>query len=328
MTESKATTTRRVLHVGLPKTATTTLQMHLFATHPQVRYLGKFMRRHDPFCDDGVATVVHALTGEAIMPADADRIFADAIAAGERDPSKRATVLSQETLSIGPRDRRRAGFETLRDLMRPGRVFITLRDPLRLAVSAWVQRLQAENVGLRVRRGRRPRFVTLDDWLGTNWSRPDHGELSCLDYGDTIDDLVDVFGRDAVRVFAFEQLASDADTFVTSLCGFIGIDAGPALRGLGDKKENVSFGAAEVEHLRALCASPLLALRFRMMSRVGRRRMLDALRARERSGGAERTPRIELSQEWKTRLADHVRSANRKVAEGFDLPLGALGYPV
>ena len=34
-----------ILHVGLPKTGTTTIQKALFACHPQVHYLGKIVKR-------------------------------------------------------------------------------------------------------------------------------------------------------------------------------------------------------------------------------------------------------------------------------------------
>jgi len=43
------------IHIGFPKTATTTLQNHLFSKHPGIHYLGK------PYRDDDLTGMIRSL---------------------------------------------------------------------------------------------------------------------------------------------------------------------------------------------------------------------------------------------------------------------------
>ncbi len=59
--------------MGLPETATTMLQAHLFPCHSQIEYLGKFIEQRDEFRDPAVRAVVMSTTRGHAPRKDAQR---------------------------------------------------------------------------------------------------------------------------------------------------------------------------------------------------------------------------------------------------------------
>jgi hypothetical protein len=312
------------IHVGLPKTATTMLQAHLFPCHSQIEYLGKFTEQRGEFRDAAVRAVIMNTIRGNVFDADVDRFrrqFSQSIAPTFR--TGRVPLWSSEDLTVGGERRRRAKAENLRAVFGDCRVIIALRHPLRLVESLYLHLLKAHHVGTGWRLGAPPRYFAVDDWLHEHWRRPEKGALAHLDYARTIEILADVFGKEAVGVFLFEHLVEDAHRFVESLCRFVGVDAEEGVRLAAGKRANDRLTILELNRIKAMEKSSLQSTLFRFAPKALRERMLGTRRANQ--GGGAQAP---LPMTWRERLAEMTRPGNRWLMEQWDLPLDRYEYPI
>jgi hypothetical protein len=320
--------TNFVLHAGLPKTATTTLQQTLFTLHPEVYFLGK----NTAF---GAAKGCRSAELERLLtpaiwqtsqPFDPGSLRAAVDAGVWSAMAERKVVLgSWEALATmaGPE---RFG-EMLRRLARlfgGCRLMVSVRNPYTWIPSLYLQELQ----GSFVRRNRadlchRP-FHELDDWFRRK-DRPNKGNrLFC--FGDNIRQAVEVLGRDNVTVLVYEDLVADPGDYFANLCEFLGVDAEAGLELAARKRFNTRLTQAQVEAMRHADASPLRRLAWRLASdRQRGRRLRQVARA---AGEADRPAVVELSGDIRREVAERSRDTYRWLAGEFALPLARHGYPV
>lgn len=312
------------IHVGLPKTATTMLQAHLFPRHSQIDYLGKFVDRKSKFRDAAVRTIITTTTRGNLFKADLDscrRLFSQTIA--PTFSAGRVPLWSSEDLTVGGLRRRQTRTENLRAVFGDCRVIVALRHPLRFVESMYLYKLKTAHLGPDWRLGTPPRCFGIDEWLGRHWRRPEKGALSHLDYARTIEILANVFGKDAIGVFLFEQLVENADRFVQSLCRFLGVDPAEGVRLAAGKRANDRLSTAEIDRIRAMEKSFLGSTVFRFASKALRRRMLG-IRTTKPSPAA----RAHVPPPWKERIAEMTRQGNRRLMQRWNLPLESYGYPL
>jgi len=315
------------IHVGLPKTATTMLQAHLFARHSEIEYLGKFPRHGNEFRDAAVRRIITEVARGRVFNADlvhCRRLFAESIAPALE--AGRIPLCSSEDFTVGGPRRRRARAENLRAVFGDCKVIITLRHPLRFVESMYLHKLRAVHLGAGWRVGRPPRYFGIDQWLSDDWRRPEKGELAHLEYAQTIEILADVFGESAVGIFLFEQLVEDPEEFVTSLCRFIGIDPEEGIRLASGKRENDRLTTAQVARIRTLERSFLQSTLFRFSPRALRRRMLTGGRADVNTSPP--AARTQIPLHWEERFVELTRQGNRWLRERWGLPLDSYHYPL
>jgi len=315
------------IHVGLPKTATTMLQAHLFPGHSQIEYLGKFPGRRNVFRDAAVREIITEVARERVFNPDiacCRRRFVESIAPALE--AGRIPLCSSEDFTVGGPRRRRARAENLRAVFGDCRVIITLRHPLRFVESMYLYKLKEAHF----RAGRRaigsPRYFGIDQWLSDHWRRLEKGALAHLEYAQTIEILADVFGQSAVGVFLFEQLVEDADKFVASLCEFLGIDAEEGVRLAAGQRENGRLTTAQVDRIKTMERSVLRSTLFRFSPAALRRWMLGH---RTTDGGlAPPAARTRIPPEWQDRFVELTRPGNRRLVERWRLPLDRYEYPL
>lgn len=197
-----------VVHLGLHKTGTTTLQHQLFPACPDIRLLTTL--------DDDVRRFVHSVTRS-------DPLFFDADAARSllesRMSADRLNVLSNESLSGPPYagaiegglDHRYPVLMNLSAALPEARAIIVLRRQDRLARSFYRQYLKSGGTR-RVRRffglhqGDKPPLMSLD-------------RFRFLPY---IDALKRAFPN-GVLVLAFEQFVEDREAYLGAIADFLGV---------------------------------------------------------------------------------------------------------
>jgi len=312
------------IHVGLPKTATSLLRANLFAHHSQIEYLGKFGEANSIFRDSAVREIIMEIARGNVFQPDLDRcrsLFDRSIAPAAEDG--KVPLWSSEDLTAGSLRRRRARAENFRAVFGDCRVIITLRHPVRFVESLYLYKLKAANVGPDVRLGTAPRYFRIDQWLGEESRRPEKGVLTHLEYARTIEMLADVFGRGAIGVFLFEQLAEDAPGFLRALCEFIGIDPVEGKRLATGKRQNDRWTSAQLDRFKAVERSAWRSTAFRFAPRSLRERMLSF-------DGADDGPRARahLPPEWRARVAELTRPGNRWLVKEWNLPLDRYQYPL
>ena len=312
------------IHVGLPKTATTLLQAHLFPRHSQIAYLGKYIEGGSKFRDDAVRTVIMSTTRGDVFNADVDRcrrVFSRGIL--PTLGANRVPLWSNEGLTAGGQLRRRARAENLRAVFGDCRVIITLRHPVRFVESMYLQKLKTAHHRSEWRIGVAPRCFTIDEWLRRQWRHPEKGALSHLDYARTIEILADVFGRDALGVFLFEQLVEDAERFVGSLCRFLGVDAKEGAALTAGKRANDRLTLAQLDGIRAAEKSLLWSTVYRFAPK----RVRTWIIGRQKANGKEPV-RARVSPPWRQRIGEVTRRGNRWLEDQWNLPLDRYGYPL
>ena len=319
------------IHIGLPKTATTMLQDHLFVRHSQVEYLGTYHQRakqqYRQCRDEAVQEIIDQLIHQGRSRPDLPRcrhLFAESVAPALE--AGRVPLWSWESLGLNHLKTREQRAKNLRAVFEPCKALIALRHPVRLVESVYFQTLRATNVARKSRFGRGPRYLTIDQWLERSWTTSAKAPLSHLDYAATIDLFARVFGKESVGVFLFEDLARDSTAFIESVCRFIGIDSQEGVKLAADKRARNRTTVQEIERLKQVQGSFFQSMVFRFAARGKRRRMLG-LRARGGAPDGERA-RAPVPQRWQERIAEKTREGNRRLIEEWGLPMEKYDYPL
>jgi hypothetical protein len=318
---------RPIVHVGLPKTGTTTLQSHLFPHHPEVEYLGKFIGREPELYPPGVARLVRILRKgdeDAARSAPARELLAPLRQRARA--SGRVLVLSDEgMISSGPRHRQ-AVARSVSALLGPCRIMVVLRNPVELAESLYLQKMVWPQGPVPGAIGS-VRWRSIDSWLDEQRQRPGGGVLSNLDYSSAIRDLEGLFGRESIGLFLLEQLRDDSKSYYEALLQFLGVDVAKGLELVARKRENVRLTQRQFDALRDRCKSPIDGLVLRHGPASLRAKIMASVREHDPNddSGAARAP---MSAGQAARIADDSREGNRRLSEAYGLPLERYGYGV
>lgn len=314
------------VHVGLPKTATTTVQQFLFPRHPGIYYLGRWIDSRRLFSRE-IQRMILAIRGGKATISEVARFRQQFTELRQSPPVRnKVVVLSDESLVTGSPDRRRRRAEALRNVFGPSRVMITLRRPEALIESLYFQKLANEQVDGRRPIGRRLAHFTIEEWLEANWARSERGSLAVLDYARTIELFAAVFGKDAVGVFLIEQLAQDADAYYRAICRFVGVDEQQGLALVRDQRANSRLPQQTIDRLRQISESKFRSVLFRYSPRRLRRRMagVDSDHVSSRQMRAYQP----IPESWRQRVIELTRDGNRRLAKEFGVPLHQFGYPM
>ncbi len=315
------------VHLGLPKTATTTLQRSLFAKHSQIELLGKrVVRQTDPAhrrcSSDATFRLANQLFWEHVHATDREesrRIWAEevlpAIGPG------RLPLFSFEGLAAAPLETRCAIARNLRDVFEDCRVVIGIRRPVDLVEALYFQKLRRRHIENRGRTFERSQSPSPGQWLEAVVSGDELA--SHLDYARTIRVFVDALGRKNVGVFALEELKEDPRRFATELCLFLDIDVEEGVWQLADRRHNVRLSQAVADRMLRLERPGIASAIYARSGPSLRKRMLGITR-RARSARA----RLPVPLAVRESIEDKTREGNRWIAHTFNLSLAEHGYPV
>ena len=206
-----------VLHVGLPKTGTTSLQRELFARHPGLCLVGKPLTRLDPRMHRLLTAILRLEPWEyrrvepelaALVPELLDR------------PGDTVLISDEElsTGSLGARVDRLTIADRLQRLFPTAEVVFTVReqsDALR-SMYGELRRLGAAS-------------EPLSAWAERRLALPETAAgLHLFRYDDLYAIYAERFER--VHVVPYEQLRATPEAFVRALCGLLRVDPGEGWR--------------------------------------------------------------------------------------------------
>jgi hypothetical protein len=320
-----------LIHIGMPKTATKTLQWRLFSRHSEVYYLGRFdgpqfeeSRRFGCCRDKVVQQLMHQIAHGPIFDPDFDHC-AQLIKSvyEEAGRANLVPVWSWESYSTDALSRRQVRARNLRRVFGEANIVMVLRNPNALLESAYFQHMKRENVS-EIRSYRRPPYYrTMDEWLRDNF----YGEiLPHLQYGETVQAYVRYFGRDNVHVLLFEDLVENEKSFFEGICRLMQINVEEGLRLVSGERDNERWTMHQIEILKGVLTSSLRSFLFRFRGRAERLRLLglDDYGIPVKRGAKAIAP---ISPEWQTEILKVTREGNRWLEEQFGLPLTRHGYP-
>lgn len=212
-----------LVHVGLPRAGSTSLQRNLLKDLPGIRLAG--LNRQP-----AVSGAVKATWWQ--RPSAPVRVARGVVlreAAAARDAGRRL-VWSQEHFTMGG-ERRRARLparaRTVRRIFGESEILLVLRDPREVMVSRY--RL----LTLRIIQGKPAEPPSFEEFVAADLERDSRRggrAAEVLRFGELAEAYVRQFGESNVHLLLFDDLRRDEVAFYASVCRLIGLDADTARR--------------------------------------------------------------------------------------------------
>ena len=306
-----------IIHIGLPKCASTTLQNRLFARQQAFSYVGWINKGHrnDESSKEMIARIAfqdsldydHAAT-EALLQASPEVSAAP----------ERPILVSAESLSVEGRADRRLVAERLHRLVASAKVLIVLRAQPTMVQSMYLHQIRASG----------ERITSFERWLDETYGSTRYMNLRRvgLDYEPLVRAYDDIFGRDNVIVLPFELIGDENSVFHSRLAEMLDQ---PLADVQSCFRQNVDNRRMSKRHHLALYVQAAMPAGTNLAT-LGRQLLPMPLYQRIRGmvvgGRLLETPR--LSDRWSSRIAAACARGNAQLEARTGLPLATLGYPV
>lgn len=290
---------RRVaLHPGFVKTATSTLQRHVFPHHPEIAYLGL------PGPTAELEWAIRHLCQADSTLYEGDRVAEVLAAAADAAAPDRLVLVSYENFALHESKDKGVVAARLAELFPAARILFTIRRQEELVTSWYLTKLRV--------RIKRKAFIPFEEWYWAERREPHRSILDDLRYAATVEAYRHRFGGEAVRVVPFELLRRDPAAFARACAAALEVDPEPFARLLEGRRENASMSQAYLDFWR----------------RVGHLLPRRLVRKWSRRMPMHRGPaaRIALPEAIRADVARMVAADNRRLAALTGLDLGALGY--
>jgi len=317
-----------ILHVGLPKTGTTTLQKSVFAAHSQIYYLGKMLGVNIPKgCRSMlVHDILKSILWQMNKPWDVKKIrtlYAKQLLPAV--PSGRLLVGSWEALGINETSSFAERLKRLQSIFGRCRIMITLRNPLTWTPSEFLQNIKGHFI-----RQNRPwmgsvLYLEIEDWFKKR-AQLSQGIHNFLGYSQNIQSAISHLGEDNVGVFLFEELKANPEEYYHGICRFMGIDENEGLQLSCQKHLNKRMSQQQVDFLKALNASWWRRMLVRRKSQKERKHLWE--RASSLYEGEARPVQVSMLGRLEQEIIAATREGNRWLVENLALPLEKYGYPL
>jgi len=315
-----------IIHIGFPKTGSTTHQNHLFSKHSQVHFLGK------PYPDERFREEFYRLIKQesTIYSPEPLKDYMNSLWRSGKEKSgkeKKVVVISDEIMvSVSKVRDKGVVADRLKTVFGSGgtagtcKILITIRNQFDILKSTYISGCRLlTNVPARYK----GRFVGFEEWLEYSCDNQERSHIGNFIYSDTIEYYNRLFGKDNVMVGVFEEFVRDKEEYIRKLTKFMDIDMNEAMELVKNAHDNerMEQSRLEFEHL----------VGSRVPVNKGRT-IYAALRGygaiRKFIGlGKSAKARVDISPDWNRRLTEIYRQGNRQLIDTYGLPLERYGYP-
>jgi len=212
------------IHIGWPKTATTSLQMNFLARHPEIFLFG--LHGHTSIMMKVMNMIINQDTidySQAVVSRLVDQIL-EAHAFEEQ-----RLVVSNEffTVTHAPHflmTDRTIIAQRLRNTFGSVKIFMTVRCQKSMLESMYSQWMKWFGTG-------HMRSQSYENWVCGELEKTQTSYISMIKYFDVYQLYCDIFGSCNVKVFVYEDILHDSNLFVKKLCRFLNVSEskGPTL---------------------------------------------------------------------------------------------------
>ncbi|PLX72287.1 MAG: hypothetical protein C0615_12510 [Desulfuromonas sp.] len=314
-----------LLHLGLPKTGTTTIQRALFLQHPQIYYMGKVINKENRSkqkCrNDLVYQVLENILWNYNKPVDQDKV--ERLVRDQLLPDVQPgqhLVASWEELGQLSTDRHIEMLKKAVAVFGRCRIMITLRNPLKMLPSEYLQNLKGHYI-----KSAKPwmgpsTYLSIDDWYKRRkMFGPKAAPL--LNYPECIRASVELLGEENVGVFLFEELKENPAEYYRSICEFMAVETSIGIELTSQSHLHERIKEAQIDFLKGINSSWLKRYGTWLLPKKSRRRSFN------RFSGGEAAKTI-LPEGLVEEIKSAVGEGHRWLADNFDLPLERYGYPI
>ena len=213
-------TLKIAVHIGLPKTGSTTLQNYFFSKHSQVEYFGQ----QGLWENETSRTLLKSLLIDGYSEtASVQKVISEVI---ERTNNEnKALVISDEALSFGEfmlrsnaweiRSNHKATAIKIKQNLGHAHVFIVLRNQLDWMKSMHRQGLKSE----------RYCEVNFDRWYSKEISDYKEHLIDLLNYDKLVQTYTDILGGDNIHIFFFEDYKNSFENLATEMATILEVDS-------------------------------------------------------------------------------------------------------
>jgi hypothetical protein len=300
-----------ILHLGAPKTATSTLQHAFFPCHPGMLFLGKKVdseKAWKGWRTTEIETLMIRLerTNLDFRPdrtAVARMVGEIAAVAGTRP-----TVISSEDLCLFSAIDSFRKVERIRDLfdaLGPIRLILAVRNQVSLLKSIYITEHRGEM--LRLAGTKQSWYPTFDRYLDIHFRYACGAVLESFRFASMIERYEAMVGSENVFVYAFDDFKHDPMQTLRALCTYMGVDAAdPCLAQAAGTRENQHYSAR-------IYAAPRLRKYLAMGLRI--RALVPTSVKNHIRGWLDRGARfdIKLSAEATARITDYYAADNQRL---------------
>lgn len=300
-----------ILHVGYPKTGTTTLQEHVFPRLPGVRYLGKYIPGYS-YEDPAWYGVLERAYRDLICQWDPEPLRQLVNACRETPDT---VLLSSEAFVHPIATDPTIVAQRLHSIAPDATILFTIRSQPKIlesfyrnhgAFGAFLYLAKTENDSFTLP-------LSPDDWLSHNLNAPNKNLLGILDFHRVIGSWVELFGDSNVKVLVFEDLVSNCSLFCRDLADIFHVSPEVVEHLLHGRHENPGMTQTEFETVVSTIKAG---------GRTGDTRTSGA-------GDRERVPvPVRFSSAALEQVRARFSDGNAALGRWLARELGELGYPV
>lgn len=324
------------LHVGYPKTATTTLQKNFFPNVESIQYVGKFDNEGLLFNFD--SKIISNLIFKNANEIDFDsqrKLFAEIL-----DKNKKPIVLSEESFvsnslrvsRINKKDilpQQETIAKNIRNFFDKGhfdvKILFTIRKQDEMITSQYAQ----SYVHYYSKYKETDSFDKfLDIYLNKENQR--HTFYQTLDYYHVISIYQELFGKENVAILVYEELQQEPELFYTKLCNFLEIDSDKYSEIAIQKCENKRSTDENYKRTRDVSLFDKLSqIKYKYFPFIKLKlseNIKDKLKNIVWTNNEQVSKTIFLTNEQKNEILERYEISNKRLSEMFDLNLKQYGY--
>jgi hypothetical protein len=309
-------TSMNMVHIGLPKAASTTLQNRLFANQPHYAYVGRI---DNSYRNERTRELIERITFQDSLEYDHGAAQALLYSLPEVVAEREKPILvSAESFSVEGRADRRLIAERLHRLFAPAKVLIVLRAQPSMLQSLYLNHLRASGQPI----------MSFGSWLDASYGTIRYPELQrvALNYEPLVRAYEDIFGPDQVVVLPFELIREENSEFSRRLAELLQMPAPGVQASLSKNLDNQRMSRRQLAALHLqnyLPSGTNLAL-------MGRRILPNSvyLPMRDFARGGNRVKTPHMPESWRDRIVEKCASGNAQIEARKNIPLAILGYPV
>ena len=321
------------IHIGNPKAASTSLQLNLFLNHPDINYLGTAFaqgaqqkkledilaeKELDPQKAKEISVFWRKLlTLDEISYSSSDILDIDTFKhhlIPKVIKQHKVNVISHEGMTnscVGD-----TGLKAKRahEIFPNAKVILVIRNQTDVLRSLYDMHPTSPLTGICM-----GKTLTIESWLDFNFDRIERSYLKGMLYADIVAYYKNLFGKDAVGVFLFEQLKSNLNEFSHQLSGFMEIDDSITKKLLLMPPQHTSK-----DHLvHNLRKKILPGIQFsKILPKKTHQRLVNQL--------TRYSPNIKtrIPNHYQEKIQNFYKEANQKLIEDFGIDVSQYGYPL
>jgi len=196
---------------GFVKTATSSLQQLVFTNHPEIQYLGV-----QTGISDLKWAIGHICYADSIIY-DEQRVADVFTAALQEFDLEHPVILSYEVFALHESKDKGLVARRLKTLFPEAKIFFTLRRQEEVLGSFYLQKIP--------RYLRENTCLPFDRWLKDVAKSAHHSILDDLNYFPIVNYYAKLFGKEGLRLFLFEDLRKDPESYSKKIANYIGVDS-------------------------------------------------------------------------------------------------------